>query len=185
MAWKSQYPAFPDLTGDALGDVRARLERQARGFSENPTEQELADYDADASLYWASILKLFVDTIDSGGEVEPWINQELRRAFHSVLAGRVWEDAICLPGRVFREEWYAYSPKERRDMELCRRVLDELRYSELFENQKLKVTNVIAQVASEKNLSYETVRAAYYEWKGWHQELRDRSHSKKAHEDSE
>jgi len=70
-------------------------------------------------------------------------------------------------------------------MELCRRVLDELRYSELFENQKLKVTNVIAQVASEKNLSYETVRAAYYEWKGWHQELRDRSHSKKAHEDSE
>jgi len=165
--------------------VRARLERQARGFSENPTEQELADYDADVPLYWASILKLFVDTIDSGGEVDPWINQELRRAFHSVLAGRVWEDAIVLPGRAFREEWYAYSPKERRDMDLCRRVLDELRYSELLENRILKVTNVIAQVATEKNLSYETVRAAYYQWKGWYQKLRETSRSKKALQDSE
>ena len=180
MAWKSQYPDFPDLSGDALGDVRARLQRQDKGFSEDLTNEELAQYEEDAQLYWASILKLFVDCVDTGKEVDAWVNKELRRAFQSVLAGRVWEDAIPLPGRVFKEEWYAYSPKERRDRDLCRLVLDHVNFAKDIENRAIKVTNVIALVANEKNVSYETVRAAYYKWRGWYKKLRELSRSRTA-----
>ena len=162
MAWKSKYPKYPDLTDGSLGDCRARLDWLDNPFSEEGgIEEEHARYVNEVRLYWASKLALFVEAVDADEPPDPTIMRDLRNAFHDVLSGTVWEDSIPLPGREFKEEWYAYSPKDRRDLGLFRSVQTCV----LFGQQ---VTEGIATVALEKNLSFETVRAAYYKWKQAH-----------------
>lgn len=165
MAWKNRYPEYPDLTNEGLRDFRERLDRLQNPSPEVlETDEGGAQYVDDCRHYWASLLRLFVASIDAGEPVAEGVLLELRRAFFDVLGGKVWEDAIPLPGREFKEEWYAYSSRERRDMALCDKVRTRVKFG-------AKVTDAMMQVALDTNHSYETVRAAHYAWKQWHADI--------------
>lgn len=168
MAWKRKYPDYPDLTGEALGDFRARLARLNTPYDDVQSDERHGLYMEDVKLYWASMLRHFVDCVDSEQPIERWVLTEFSRAFSGVLAGTVWEDSIPLPGRVFKDEWYAISPKDRKDAKLCIAVRSGVRFGE-------KVTEAIASVAADNNCSFEKVRAAYYKWNKYHEELAEES----------
>ncbi len=162
MAWKSKYPEYPDLSGDALGDFRARIERGQNGYIDHADSLDSDEYHDlyrdDCTYHWASQLRLFVESVQAGEEVPLWLMRELAEAFDEVLRGSPWEATIPLPERGWNDDWSAFSPKERRDMDLCARVRTCIRFGD-------KVTEAMATTALQANVSYETVRAAYYNWR--------------------
>jgi hypothetical protein len=169
MAWKSKYPIFPNLNEGALGDCRERLARVNRGFESMPTDKESEQYDEDCTLEVASLIKLFVEAVKANENPTEDVLSELARRLEAVLEGDPWEQGMPLPGRVWREEWDTHSPTDRKAMDYCRFVRYRIQY------EKALVTQAIADVALEKHVSFETVRAAYYKWKSWFEELEEYS----------
>jgi hypothetical protein len=158
-AWVQRYPDYPDLLDGCIGDIQARLDREAIGFRDIegfPSEDVLSQYEEDLKLHWATRLKLFIDLVDAGKSIESWLALELRSAFERVLSGEVWEDSIALPGREFRAEWKAFSPREIRDRDICHSVCLRIVYD------KLGTQAACRAEAEYRHLSYETIRAAYY-----------------------
>lgn len=154
--WVQRYPDYPNLLDGRIGDTHARLQREASGFDDSPLEAQHEQYIEDCQLHWATRLKLFMDRVDANEPVEHWLLIDLREAFEKVLSGAVWEDSIALPGRDFKPEWYSLPPKEIRDRDLCYVVAYRVAYCDMG------VEAACRELALERHLSYETVRAAYY-----------------------
>lgn len=141
-------PDYPDLLGDdRLHDCDAIF---AEVRAENAGEQAV-------DLFHAAVLTRFMGRVNKGEPVEPFIMQFLANAFAKVLAGAVWDEVIQLPARELPPGWGVRSPKEERDLRLFCEIVSRRSDGEA-------VTKAIADVASESAVSYETARAAYYEW---------------------
>lgn len=157
--WVSKYPDYPDLTDGRLGDVQAVNLRDEHGpgwSDDGPTEEQTVEYEQDTHYRWASLMQSFADAVDAGEPVSPWVASNIASAFRKVLKGDAWEDAMPLPGREWKEEWYAISPAEREARLLC----DLIKF--VIAEEGLGVVAAIQSVAEYKHVSFEKARAAYY-----------------------
>jgi hypothetical protein len=140
--YTSEYPDYPDLTTD-----EARSELASVWISS----------DSSHPLWHAAILNEFQRATAAREPVNPWILGFLHTQFHWVLSGSAWDDAFRLPDRAVPPEWNALSPTQQRNADL---FVDVARAVE----DGRKTTEAIASVAQEHNTSFETVRAAFYDW---------------------
>lgn len=163
--WVQRYPDYPDLLDGRLGDIEARFQRLdywengIHTLTDDATDEEFQEHLDDMALWWPSMLKRFIDRVDAGEAPEQWIMENLKKAFTRALSGVVWEDSIPLPGREFKDEWKTMSPKQIRDLSIARRVDIGSKY---FGEA---VTEAIDEAAKKHHVSFETARAAYYEWR--------------------
>lgn len=112
--------------------------------------------DTDHQLFDACMLDRFISRTGAGEPVEPWILARLSEIFIRVLMGGAWHDEIYLPGR---SQTPVRSPKEQRNLEIYCDV------SNLINLSGHKVTDALTAVADARAVSYETARAAYYQWR--------------------
>jgi len=140
--YESKYPDYPDLTTE---DARSEL------------AAVWAARDSSSPLWQAAVLSEFQRAVAAGEAIDPWVLRFLHTQLHWVLSGSAWDDAFRLPNRSIPDEWNILSPKQQRDMDLFIGVAKKVEGGE-------KTTEAIAEVAQERNTSFETVRAAFYAW---------------------
>lgn len=112
--------------------------------------------DVDHQLFDACMLDRFVTRVGAGDPVEPWIMECLAEAFLRMLMGSEWNNEISLPGR---PRTPVRPPKEQRNLEIYCAVVG------LISQSGYKVTDALTAVADARAVSYETARAAYYQWR--------------------
>ena len=87
-------------------------------------------------------------------DVPYWIMNYIAERFHQVLVGDTFNNALPLP-------WDPADPVRSRAEELSLSIFCDVT-NQLKSSEQAKVTNIIASVAQDYNVSYETARAAYY-----------------------
>ncbi|GAB2521161.1 hypothetical protein [Lysobacter humi (ex Lee et al. 2017)] len=158
-----KYDPYPNLLDGRIGDAAARIERQETYeeylhlFGEDPWENPecIALMEEDKRLFWASILKVFVDAVNSGRTPPKSILRYLSLPLGQVLAGWPWELAIRLPERDTDPRRLPQSEREMRD-----RLISELvsRKRFLFRHRR---NAAIEDVADEFHVSVKATEAAY------------------------
>lgn len=146
--WESQYPEYPDLIGSGELDdpdaiIQAFLDNDDRSAHE---------------LFHAAMLRKFCNQVIANEPVDRWILGVLTDTFHYILRGAAWEERLHLPGREMPPEWGPYSPKDNRNLQI---FCD----AENMRRDGVEITKALEQVAADRNVSFETARAAYYEWR--------------------
>ena len=87
-------------------------------------------------------------------DIHPFVLHYIAKKFYNVLAGDTFNNQMPLP---WDPEDPVFSKAEQQGIEIFVNVANQLKA-----DKKAKVTNVIASVAQDYNVSYETARAAYY-----------------------
>jgi hypothetical protein len=162
--YKSNYPDYPDLwRDDALGDIDSRIYRalhpaETYGTGEGNKAPLIVD---DALLMYPSLMKQFCIQVRAGLPVDPGRLGWIAMMFERVLAGEPWDVVIPLPGRIVPDDWNEWSPKRRRETDLCWEVMSAMARDNLGAVDAMKKVSVRCAV------SYEKVRSAYYSRRAW------------------
>ncbi len=100
------------------------------------------------------------DFFKSGGvpaAIEPWVASYIAHKLIQVLGGVPWHDIMDMP---WDEPTPMFTPRGKRAFDIWAGVMNALR-----DRPDARITDLIAQQASERHVSYETARADYYTMK--------------------
>jgi hypothetical protein len=107
--------------------------------------------------FYLRLLQHFVDRVYAREAPENWVMNALTDAFIKVLQGERWEDALPLP---WTKMTLPHTAAEWQALGIFCDVTKAIK-----SNTDAEVTAVIRDVASARNVSYESARAAYYKHK--------------------
>lgn len=153
--WESEYPSYPNLLND---DCLADCDAIFAAVRDAPDDRGPNQLETEFELFDAAMLTRFIERTKAGEQVEPFIMRFLVSAFSKVLFGAAWDEAIQLPGRQLPDTWGPHAPLDQRDLHLyC--------VTENKRSDGISVTTAIRETAEENSVSFETARAAYYNWR--------------------
>lgn len=167
---KSKQPQYPDLLNtDALGDIEARVGRLSEPYATGKVGREAEDeiFLEDVKLMYATYIASFVRRVESGDEIDRGTLRYFATQFKRVLAGEHWDRVLKLPGREVPDNWHDYSRTDRDAQDIHDHVQN------LVVAEGLTVTKSMTAVSELRHISFEKVRAAYYKWKPFFDEVDD------------
>lgn len=104
--------------------------------------------------FYLRLMQHFVDRVYAREAPDDWVMNALTDAFTKVLQGGRWEDAFPLP---WTKMTLPHTAAEWQALGVFCDVANLIK-----SNPDAEVTAVIREVASARNVSYESARAAYY-----------------------
>jgi hypothetical protein len=138
------FTKSPEEFNDPKFDFEGYFERsRARSLTESESEE-----------FHARIIGMFCRDIFKERKPPDWVLEYIANEFSNVLHGKEWVDAFPLP-------WTQRTSILSRSEELAAQISCDVA-NILKDEPSAKVTEIIREVASKHNVSYETARAAWY-----------------------